>query len=109
MLLAARRAWRQSTRSLRAFLRHANHQLHPTIAAPGALASLRYYGAWKASLDGASALDDERPWITFAATRFLERAVRPGSRVFEWGSGGSTLFFRNLGAYRQTAAPARAI
>jgi predicted O-methyltransferase YrrM len=41
----------------------------------------------------ANALDDERPWITFPAIRFLERVIRPHMRVFEYGSGGSTLFF----------------
>lgn len=32
------------------------------------------------------------PWLTFAATRFLERHLHRGMRVFEYGSGGSTVF-----------------
>lgn len=33
------------------------------------------------------------PWMSFAAIDYLERTVGPDTRVFEWGSGGSTLFF----------------
>ena len=40
-----------------------------------------------------NAMDDRRPWITFDAARELSRVVTPGSRVFEFGSGGSTLYF----------------
>lgn len=34
------------------------------------------------------------PWWTFASTQKVEQflAARPGARVFEWGSGGSTLW-----------------
>ena len=34
------------------------------------------------------------PWWTFTSTRKVEQflAARPGARVFEWGSGGSTLW-----------------
>jgi hypothetical protein len=42
---------------------------------------------------GRSPLGDERPWITFGALEFLEPALRPELRAFEFGSGGSTLFF----------------
>jgi hypothetical protein len=49
---------------------------------------------WLRSYPGGSTpLADERPWLTFAATRFLEGVVTRSTRVFEWGSGGSTLFF----------------
>ena len=37
-------------------------------------------------------LGDEAPWIPFVARRWLARQLRPGLRVFEWGSGGSTMF-----------------
>lgn len=33
------------------------------------------------------------PWITFPALRYLRRRIGPGDRVFEFGSGGSTIFF----------------
>lgn len=33
------------------------------------------------------------PWITFKALRFLKKCVNPSSKVFEWGSGMSTLWW----------------
>jgi hypothetical protein len=33
------------------------------------------------------------PWISFGAIRFLERFLQPTMQVFEYGSGGSTVFF----------------
>ncbi len=33
------------------------------------------------------------PWIPFLAIQFLEAILRPEMKVFEWGSGGSTVFF----------------
>lgn len=36
------------------------------------------------------------PWISYPALRFLQDNVKPGMRVFEWGSGGSTVFFARL-------------
>jgi hypothetical protein len=33
------------------------------------------------------------PWISFGAIRFLEKFLRPSMQVFEYGSGGSTVFF----------------
>jgi predicted O-methyltransferase YrrM len=38
-------------------------------------------------------LADQRPWLTFEAIRFLMRILRRSMRVYEYGSGGSTLFF----------------
>jgi hypothetical protein len=33
------------------------------------------------------------PWLSSEVLEFLERHVQPDHRVFEWGSGGSTIFF----------------
>lgn len=33
------------------------------------------------------------PWISFGAIRFLEGFLQPTMQVFEYGSGGSTMFF----------------
>lgn len=52
----------------------------------------RWLALYRRRGDG-SPLDDEIPWLTFGAIRFLEARLRPDFRVFEWGSGGSTLFF----------------
>lgn len=38
-------------------------------------------------------LDHEVPWFSFAAIDFLKSYLRPEMTVFEYGSGGSTLFF----------------
>lgn len=54
---------------------------------------IRYYREWKAcQLSGRTPLDDELPWITFAAIRFLEKNLNKTMRVFEYGSGGSSVF-----------------
>lgn len=37
--------------------------------------------------------NDAIPWYTWATVHWLESWLRPDMRVFEWGSGGSTLFF----------------
>jgi hypothetical protein len=53
-----------------------------------------FFLAWRRSLRAhAGALKDETPWITFAASRFLDRILSRRMRVFEYGAGGSTLFF----------------
>lgn len=44
-----------------------------------------------------SAISRGLPWISYPALRLLEDVVKPGMRVFEWGSGGSTVFFARKG------------
>ena len=54
----------------------------------------RDFPSWlRSQHPAANALDDGRPWVAFSAIRFLEQVIGPQSRVFEYGSGGSTLFF----------------
>lgn len=54
---------------------------------------------WRRSISpNRNALDDEEPWITFGARDFLAQQITSTSRVFEWGSGGSTLFLLNRAA-----------
>jgi hypothetical protein len=43
-------------------------------------------------------LDAPSPWMTFDAIEALDAYLRPGMRVFEYGSGGSTLFWAKKGA-----------
>ena len=38
---------------------------------------------------------DQQPWITFPSIDFLKLHLNSDSRVFEYGGGGSTLFFIN--------------
>ena len=44
-------------------------------------------------LNSKTPLDLELPWFSYAAIDFLEQFVQPHMTVFEYGSGGSTLFF----------------
>ena len=53
-----------------------------------------YFPQWKeALLPGHNSVTDERAWITFDALDYLDRWLLPTHRVFEYGGGGSTLFF----------------
>jgi hypothetical protein len=44
-------------------------------------------------INGKTPLDLEIPWFSYGAIDFLEEHVLPDMSVFEYGSGGSTLFF----------------
>lgn len=60
---------------------------------PSVLEMIRYYKVWKScQLPGRTPLDDEIPWITFSAISFLEKNLTKTMRVFEYGSGGSSVF-----------------
>ncbi|MBL7921780.1 MAG: hypothetical protein JNJ40_15810 [Bacteroidia bacterium] len=55
---------------------------------------LNYFFRWKKSLEpGATSVRDEQPWITFQAIDFLNKNLKSTDKVFEYGGGGSTLFF----------------
>ncbi len=55
---------------------------------------IKYYPAWKAHLEkGKNPLTDKTPWISFSAIHFLKTIARPDMYVFEYGSGGSSLFW----------------
>lgn len=53
---------------------------------------LRHVGRWVGSLRR-STLDLRLPWLPFNAIEVLERRLDSSSRVFEFGGGGSTLWF----------------
>jgi hypothetical protein len=56
--------------------------------------SLSFFFQWYRCLQpGITPLNRELPWISFAAIRFLQGYIRSYMHVFEYGSGGSTLFF----------------
>lgn len=62
-------------------------------------ASVRYAPEWLRSLFfGRNPLDDHTPWLPFKARRWLLEHVDRDTTVFEYGSGGSTLFFARFGA-----------
>ena len=62
---------------------------------PGNLISyIRLYPDWKEHLKpGRNSVDDRMPWISFDAIDYLKKIARPNMRVFEYGSGGSTMFW----------------
>ena len=54
----------------------------------------KYYYVWvKSYLAGRSTVKIKIPWITFEAIRWLDRYLKPNMVAFEYGSGGSTIFF----------------
>lgn len=56
-------------------------------------AVFRYYGQWRRSfLPEVNSLSDEAPWIPFECREYLESLTGPKDFVFEYGSGGSTLY-----------------
>lgn len=60
---------------------------------PARREAARDFARW---LGTSLALDDgarEEPWFTFDALRWLDAHVTVNDSVFEWGSGGSTLYF----------------
>lgn len=55
---------------------------------------MRYYPRWKRSLaPGATSMRDRQPWLTYPAIDLLDGHAKPTHRVFEYGGGGSTLFW----------------
>lgn len=60
----------------------------------GARLGLRYYSEWlRTQQREVSAFSEGVPWITFEARDFLvENLLKPEWSVFEYGSGGSTVF-----------------
>lgn len=53
-----------------------------------------WYSTWTSSFQaGRNSVVDEQPWLNFMAITYLESAVKPGQKVFEFGGGGSTLYF----------------
>lgn len=52
-----------------------------------------FFPRWYKYLNGGSSpIQDEVPWITFSAIKFLEQTLTKEMVVYEFGSGGSTLF-----------------
>ena len=60
------------------------------------MSSVRYYRDWREHLaPGRNSVNDRSPWMSFSAVQFLKEITRKDMRVFEYGSGGSTLFWIN--------------
>lgn len=58
------------------------------------LSHIKQFRRWmKDKHAGDNTLSRELPWMTYDAIDFLSSITTPDMTVFEWGSGGSTLFF----------------
>lgn len=79
--------WRRAARVMHLWLRHAGGR----AGRDEAFADFRDWIA--TTFLGRDLLTAGWPWITFPAMRWLTSYLRPSMSVFEWGSGGSTLFF----------------
>jgi hypothetical protein len=53
---------------------------------------IKYFLRWIKSFKSNS-VDDQSPWIVFEVIDFLDKWLNEEKMVFEWGSGGSTLYF----------------
>jgi SAM-dependent methyltransferase len=62
--------------------------------------SFKYYFAWRRYHGtGRNSVIDKMPWLSFSAIDFLKKTVQPDMLVFEYGSGGSTLFWASRTKY----------
>jgi hypothetical protein len=58
------------------------------------LETVKLFPAWQQSLQSTpDLLERGIPWLNVAATRFLEQTLHADMYVYEYGSGGSTIFF----------------
>ena len=58
------------------------------------LSHIKQFRRWyKDKNSGNTTLGLALPWMTYDAIDFLSKICKPEMNVFEWGSGGSTLFF----------------
>ncbi len=57
-------------------------------------AGIREYPRWRKTIaPGRNSVADRLPWMTFRAIEAIEQIATKEQNVFEWGSGGSTLFW----------------
>lgn len=65
--------------------------------------TLMSYWRWRTSqIPGRTPITDMHPWMTFQAVAFLDKKVKPSDAIFEYGGGGSTMFFLKKGASVKT-------
>ena len=50
-------------------------------------------------LSRSTAIKQKLPWISWPAIDYLKETIKPGMRVFEWGAGGSTIYFAKKGCF----------
>lgn len=56
--------------------------------------TVKYFPDWWGCLGtNRNTVSDMSPWFAFSAIEFIKKNIRPDMKVFEYGSGGSTLFW----------------
>lgn len=76
------------------YLKTINQEHRKTPNQFSKIQTLSYYFKWKNTIkSNGGALADELPWMNFLAIDFLEKIAHKKMKVFEYGSGGSTLFW----------------
>src|SRR6185295_5406354 len=87
--------WGYLSESMRALTKHAKSVTLGDL--------IRFYPGWvRSNVWTRGSLSDKQPWLPYNATRFLSETLHDGARVFEYGAGGSSLFFASRGAARVT-------
>jgi hypothetical protein len=67
------------------------------------LTTILFYNQWEQSqAKDKTPIGDRQPWMTFEAIAFLKKHVKPTHAIFEYGGGGSTIFFLDKGAIVNT-------
>lgn len=56
----------------------------------------RDFFRWRLLKNKIDPIQFKMPWITFPAIRRIKKFIRKDMIVFEYGSGGSTLFFQKM-------------
>ena len=60
---------------------------------------------WYESRDKKKPLNKNKeaiPWFTYSSIYFLDKRIKKGMKIFEFGSGNSTLWFANKGCFLNT-------
>ena len=83
---------------MRSLLQHYIEQARNSKPSCGLISLARYYQRWRKSIVNAhNPLEMRIPWINYPAVDYLSCRLRCGQSIFEYGSGGSTLFFLSKG------------
>jgi hypothetical protein len=60
------------------------------------ISCIKYYSAWRLALEpGRTSMKDKLAWITFPSIDAIKKILTKDMVLFEYGSGGSTLFWAN--------------
>lgn len=85
-------------RALNFLFEIARLRTHSAIPTSEVASLLHHYPEWSESLtSGLTPIEMGTPWMVYGSRDFLRDYLRPGDRVFEYSTGGSTVFLAGLG------------